>query len=221
MKRTVTPELLDTDDWATPAIDTALADLHRINRLFGGFSSMTAILERVARRAGLRRLSFLDVAGGSGEVAEQARDRLRRRGIELEAVVSDRAPSHLRSRLPAVAGDARALPFRNEAFDVVGCNLFAHHLNPEEIRVFAAEALRVSRVAVVINDLRRSALHLLLVYAGLPLFRSPMTHQDAPASVRAAFTMEEMCAILRGTPAARIETSTHYLYRMGVIAWKR
>ncbi|HYX68374.1 MAG TPA: hypothetical protein VE825_04525, partial [Terriglobales bacterium] len=74
MKRTVTPELLDTDDWATPAIDTALADLHRINRLFGGFSSMTAILERVARRAGLRRLSFLDVAGGSGEVAEQARD---------------------------------------------------------------------------------------------------------------------------------------------------
>lgn len=221
MKRTVTPELLDADDWAAPAIDTALGDLRRINSWFGGFSSMTAILERVARRAGLTRLSFLDVAGGSGEVAAEARERLRRRGIELDAVVSDRAPSHLRTRLPGVAGDARALPFRDQAFDVVGSNLFAHHLDPEEIRTFAEESLRVARVAVVVNDLRRSAFHLALVYAGLPLFRSPMTHQDAPASVRAAFTIDEMCAILRGTSAARLETSTHYLYRMGVIAWKQ
>ena len=74
---------------------------------------------------------------------------------------------------------------------------------------------------MVINDLRRSPLHLLLVYAGLPLFRSPITHNDAPASVRAAYTMDEMLQILEGLPAARIETSTHYLYRMGVIAWKR
>lgn len=221
MKRTITPELLDLDDWAAPAIDTALADLRRINRLFGGFSSMTTILERVARSAGLRRLSFLDVAGGSGEVAAEACERLRHRGIELEAVVMDRAPSHLRPRLPGVAGDACALPFRDGAFDVVGSNLFVHHLDPEAIRVFAQEALRVSRLALVVNDLRRSALHLALVYAGLPLFRSPMTHQDAPASVRAAFTIDEMCAILRGTSAARLETSTHYLYRMGVIAWKR
>ena len=221
MKRTVTPELLDLDDWAAPAIETALADLHRINRWFGGFSSMTAILERIARRAGLRRISFLDVAGGSGEVAEQARERLRRRGIELEAVVSDRAPSHLRTRLPSVAGDAVALPFRDGAFDVVGSNLFVHHLAPEQIRAFAREALRVSRLAFVVNDLRRSPLHLALVYAGLPLFRSHMTHQDAPASVRAAFTLEEMCDILKDAPAARLETSTHYLYRMGVIAWKQ
>lgn len=221
MKRTVTPELLDLDDWAAPAIDTALGDLRRINRWFGGVSSMSEILARVASRAGLRRLSFLDVAGGSGEVAEGARERLHRRGIELEAVILDRAPSHLRSRLPGLAGDAVALPFRDGAFDVVGSNLFVHHLDPAQARTFAQEALRVSRVAMVINDLRRSRLHLLLVHAGLPLFRSPMTHQDAPASVRAAYTIEEMLQILEGLPAAGIETSTHYLYRMGLIAWKR
>ena len=97
MKRTVTPELLDTDDWAAPSVDTALADLLRITRYFGGISSMTAILERVARAAGLRRLSFLDVAGASGDVARRAGERLRRRGIELQPVIMDRAPSHLRS----------------------------------------------------------------------------------------------------------------------------
>lgn len=221
MKRTVTPELLDLDDWAAPAIDTALRDLRRINRWFGGISSMTAILSRVAGAAGVRRLSVLDVAGGTGAVMCGARDRLRRRGIELEAVIMDRAPSHLRPGLPGLAGNALALPFRDGSFDVVASNLFVHHLAPEQVRTFAQEALRVSRLALVINDLRRSLLHLLLVYAGFPLFRSRITHQDAPASVRAAYTVEEMQAMLHPVPAGRIETTRHYLYRMGVIAWKR
>jgi ubiquinone/menaquinone biosynthesis C-methylase UbiE len=221
MKRTVTPELLDLDDWAAPAIATALRDLRRINRWFGGISSMTAILARVAAAAGIRRLSVLDVAGSTGEVMAGVGERLRRRGIELEAVIMDRAPSHLRPGLTGLAGDALALPFRDGSFDVVASNLFVHHLAPEQVRAFAQEALRVSRFALVIDDLRRSLLHLLLVYAGLPLFRSRLTHQDAPASVRAAYTVEEMRAMLHPAAAERIETTRHYLYRMGVIAWKR
>ena len=221
MKRMVTPELLDLDEWAAPAIEGALGDLRRINRWFGGISSMTTILERVAGTAGVRRLSVLDVAGATGEVMRGVGERLARRGIELRATIMDRAASHLRPGLPGLAGDALALPFRNGAFDVVASNLFVHHLSPEQLRIFAREALRVSRLALVINDLRRSALHLGLVYAGMPLFRSRMTRNDAPASVRAAFTLEEMRDLLAEIPAARISSSRHYLYRMGVIAWKQ
>ena len=82
------------------------------------------------------------------------------------------------------------------------------------------EALRVCRSAVLINDLVRGALHLSLVYAGLPLYRSRLTRHDAPASVRQAYTPEEMRGLLAKTNAARVEVHRHYLFRMGVIAWK-
>jgi len=62
--------------------------------------------------------------------------------------------------------------------------------------------------------------HLALVYLGLPLFRSRITWHDAPASVRRAYTREEMQSMLADLPAKRIETTTHYFYRMGILLWK-
>jgi SAM-dependent methyltransferase len=112
------------------------------------------------------------------------------------------------------------LPFRDNAFDVVSCSLFAHHFDPEPLLRIMGEALRVSRRAVIINDLIRSRLHLLLVYLGLPLFRSRITWHDAPTSVRAAYTIPEMRSSLAGLPSQRTTISTHLLFRMGVILWK-
>ncbi|HMK23330.1 MAG TPA: hypothetical protein VK466_13430, partial [Terriglobales bacterium] len=63
-------------------------------------------------------------------------------------------------------------------------------------------------------------IHLGLVYAGMPLYRSRLTHHDAVASVRQAYTLEEILALLRRTGAARIEVKRYYLFRMGVIVWK-
>ncbi len=129
--------------------------------------------------------------------------------------------THLpRNGATSVAGDALKLPFRDGAFDVVSCSLFAHHLEPDELCMFAVEAMRICRRAVLINDLIRSRLHLWLVYAGLPLFRSRITWHDAPASVRRAYTPEELRQILRKVPAEEITISKHFLYRMGVLMWK-
>ena len=66
----------------------------------------------------------------------------------------------------------------------------------------------------------RNPFHLALVYAGMPLYNSRITRHDAPASVRQSYTPDEMKAMLRKTPAACVEIARHYLYRMGVIAWK-
>lgn len=220
MRRVVTPELLDAEGWTAPQLGTALADLDRINRWFGGISTMAWMLERVANRSGARELSMLDVGGAGGDLARDAAGRLRHKGIRLDVAVADRAPSHLDPTLPGVATDATALPFRDGSFDVVGCSLLAHHLGPEQVQRFAREALRVCRLAVLINDLRRSPVHLALVYAGFPLFRSHLTRNDGPASVRAAYTPEEIRELLSGLPA-EVEITNHYLYRMAVMAWKR
>ena len=86
--------------------------------------------------------------------------------------------------------------------------------------MLVTEALRVCGGAVMINDLIRSRMHLALVYLGLPLFRSRITWHDAPASVRRAYTRDEMKSMLAEVPAKRLEITRHYFYRMGVLLWK-
>ncbi|MBV8476594.1 MAG: methyltransferase domain-containing protein, partial [Acidobacteria bacterium] len=157
---------------------------------------------------------------GSGEVQKMVQKKLQASSIELAISLLDRSWSHLNNSARAVVGDALRLPFASESFDLVSSTLFVHHLMPEAVRGFVTEALRVCRTAVVINDVIRSPLHLALVYAGLPLFRSRITWHDAPASVRQAYTVEEIRELLAGTAAARIEVDQLYLFRMALIAWK-
>ena len=220
MRRKVIPELLDTDAGTPAEVAGSLADLRFFNRFFGGSATMTALLAKVAAHTKKRQLSFLDVAGASGDVARAAQQALAGIGIELKPVLLDRSPSHLANGFPGIAGDAFRLPFADSSIDCVGCSLFAHHLEPSEIVRFVNEALRVARHAVVINDLRRHPAHLALVYVGMPLYRSRLTRHDAPASVRRAHTVQEMTNYLHLTAAVKVEISSHYLFRLAAIAWK-
>jgi len=220
MRRTVIPELLDSDAGTPAEIAASLGDLRRINRWFGGAGTMCDLARRVAVRTGARDLTLLDVAGASGDIVAEIARRLRPHGIRLRFVLLDRAASHMQHR-PAVVADATRLPFADNSFDLVGSSLFTHHLEPAQFVEFIHESLRVCRWAALVNDLRRSPLHLALVYAGYPLYRSRLTRHDGPASVRRAYTVEEVRQLLQQTPAAEVEIENHYLYRMGGIAWKR
>jgi ubiquinone/menaquinone biosynthesis C-methylase UbiE len=220
MKRVATRELLDTDSGTPAEVAGSLSDLNRINHWFGGIASTEEMVARVARETNATSLSLLEVAAGSGYVSENVRQRLDKRGLRLDVTLLDRVPSHLSNGNQTVAGDALALPFRDESFDLVGCNLFAHHLSPRQLVEFVDDALRVCRIALLIDDIVRHPVHLSLVYAALPLFRSRLTWHDAPASVRQAYKPQEFQALLAQTKAARVEIHRHFLFRIGVTAWK-
>ncbi len=219
MKRRPSLELLDTDAGTPAEIAGTIRDLQMFNDWFGGVRTSEALLRRAVAGSTARNCSLLEVAGGNGYVPETVRRRLRPE-LDLQVTVLDRSRRHLNGNSSSVAGDALKLPFSDNSFDVVSCNLFLHHLGPDEVRTFAGEALRVSRVALLINDLVRNPLHLALAYAGFPLYRSRITRNDAPASVRQAYTPAELRELLN--PLVRqLDISHHYLYRMGIIAWKR
>ena len=222
MKRVVVPELLDTDAGTPREVEGSIADLRMFNRAFGGIRAMSRLLQRVAEQRGLKELSWVDVAGSEGYVALLTSQQLARSGTTVHPVVLDRAPTHMNGQVPGVCGDALALPFADNSFDAVGCSLFAHHLEPEELVRFAGEGLRVARRAFLIHDLVRHPAHLALSYLGFPLYRSRITRHDAPASVRRAYTEDEIRGILaRAVPNASIEIHRFYLFRMGVIVWKQ
>ena len=225
MKRVAIPELLDTDQGSPEEVAGSLADLRWLKRYFGGLSTTTKLLFHVATITGLKQMSFLDVAGASGDVALAAQAHLKGRGLDLELAVLDRSAAHLpssqvRNGTAAVVGDALNIPFDDASFDVVGSALFLHHLEPEQIVQFTNEALRVCRHAVIVNDLRRDPIHLATAYAGRIAYHSRITRNDAPASVRNAYTPEEMREILRQTDSGRVEFSRHYFFRMGIVMWK-
>jgi hypothetical protein len=221
MQRVVTQEILDSPDCPPSEVEKSLRDLSRINRWFGGIATTRKMIERVAAVTGKKHFTVLEVAAGHGEVPRLAAKQLARKGITLSVTYLDRAHSHLLPGNRSVVSDALALPFPDNAFDLVSSSLFAHHLEPPELARFAVEALRVSRCAVLINDLIRHPLHLALVHAGFPLMRSYVSRVDGVASVRGAYLPEEMRQILTSqNPGTRIEISGHYLFRMGVIAWK-
>jgi 2-polyprenyl-3-methyl-5-hydroxy-6-metoxy-1,4-benzoquinol methylase len=221
MRRVVVPEMLDADAGTEREIRDSLDDLQRINTLFGGVSSTTGMIRKVARESGSRSLSLLEVASGAGFVPQMAKRRLVNDGFALEVSLLDRARSHLPANgIPTYEGDALALPFPDNSFDLISCGLFLHHLDPAQVLAFARESLRVAKRAVLISDLIRSRVHLALTHIGLSLFRSPITWHDAPASIRAAYTRSEVRAMLAGCGARKVEINSHYLYRMGVILWK-
>jgi hypothetical protein len=220
MKRIPTAELLDSDAGTPEEIASSLADLRLINHRFGGAATTRALVVEVAYETGLKKLSLLEVAAGSGDVPRQARQDLQPLGITLDVTLLDRCASHVGNGGRSIVGDALALPFQDNSFDLLSCGLFLHHLSPDQVVVFVNEALRVSRRALLINDLIRHPLHLALIYAGSPLYRSRLTRHDAPASVRQAYTIDEMRGLLRQTSASRVDISRHYLFRMGVVAWK-
>ncbi len=233
MKRRVSNELLDSDSGTEAEISHALIDLRHINSWFGGVSTSRAMIEDMTRwckNSPPLTLSMLEVAAGSGYVSRRVKEQVRSKGIQLEITLLDRASSHLGSQpnngttthlRRNVVGDALALPFADNSFDLVGCNLFLHHLDDAQIVQFVNESLRCCRIAVLINDLVRSPLHLAMVYASLPLYRSRITRNDAPASVKQAYTPDEVTRLLRQTAAAKVDVRRYFLYRMGIVAWKR
>src|SRR5579872_1053959 len=191
MQRVVTPELLDSDAGSTAEVTASLVDLRDFNRLLGGVSLTSVLLQRVACAKKLSTLSVLDVAGGEGYLLARVIARLAKKEIAVTGTLLDRAHTHMQPEahaLYAVRGDALSLPCQNGAFDVVTCNLFVHHLEPDQAQQFFREAARVARHAVVINDLERHWIHWRLAQLGGLIYRSRITRNDAPASVRAAYT---------------------------------
>ena len=222
MERRPTRELLDSDSGTPKEVADSLLDLRWLNRWFGGVNTSRSLINEIARRTRRNSFSLLEVASGEGFIPNRLRDEFQASGISINYTLMDRVVSHLpkNGSAPKVVADAFHLPFQDAAFDLVTSSLFVHHLAPQDVVIFVREALRVCRVGVLVNDLVRDPVHLALAHAGKPLYRSRITRNDAPASVRQAYTVEEMRDFLENAGSRAVQTRTHFLYRMGAIAWK-
>jgi hypothetical protein len=207
MQRINRTELMD---WASDPTELAgdLYNLERINRFLGGRSLVRRQLDRVLARGKVAGpLRLLDVATGGADLPRDVALRFRKRGLRATILAIDFNPVTLacareRSRafpeMRFVRCDARRLPLRAASVDVALCSLLLHHFDEEDAVRVLREMARVTRRALIVNDLRRSPTAFVLIWLITRFVRSRMTRYDGPLSVRRAFTPAE----LRGLAAA-------------------
>lgn len=228
MERIQKQELLDIDDGSPEDVASSLRSLRWINCFFGGNRMHQRMLQKVCATIAPRKLEILEVASGHATVLQSAAKKLQRQNIQLRLLLLDRSDQHLPTpadwdqSLPEptlIHGNALKIPLPDQSVDIVSCCLFLHHLEEPEAQAFLREALRVSRVAVLINDLERGRIHYCLSRIAALVDPSRFNRHDGPASVHKSYTRAELCNLLQAT-GCRYTVQRGYLYRMGGIAWR-
>jgi ubiquinone/menaquinone biosynthesis C-methylase UbiE len=228
MERVETQEMLDSDGWSEEEVACALGAIRQVNLRYGGDRMHKRLFRRVAARSELNKLDILEVASARGEVVQSAALMLMDQGLAVKISVLDRSGLHLphtgdwNPRLPAptlLVGDALAIPLEDRSVDVVSCCLFLHHLSEDHAHAFLKEALRVSRVAVLVNDLERTRTNYLLSRLQTLIDPSELSRHDGPASVRQAYTFAELTTMLKATGRG-FELQRGFLFRLGAILWR-
>ncbi len=226
MLRVPSQEWLD-DDLGTPGeIRQSFDDLWRINRWLGGVSGCLHLLDRYFARRGSRRARILDVGAGDSRLAGRLRAELARRNRSVEFVALDRRLSHLRNgnhssgKLSKIVADVSKLPFREKSFEVVICNLFLHHFSEGEAVQLLQRLAGVASEAVLINDLERHPLPYVFIRLAWPFARSRLTRHDGAASVRQAYTKDELETLASRAGFKEFEVERLPAFRLGLALWK-
>ncbi len=178
------------------AITQSLSRLWSMHRVFGGRRAAVAAIES-AVDPDTGSLSLLDVGTGLADIPAEIGRRFARRGIRITTIGLDDAADLLgeaRHRLThAVCGSVRALPFRDDTFDIVLCSQLLHHFADDDVAAVIAELDRVARARVIIADLRRSWIAAAGFWlASFPLRFHRVTRHDGVVSVFRGFTAPEL-----------------------------
>ena len=80
--------------------------------------------------------------------------------------------------------------------------------------------MAVSKLAVLVNDLERHFVPYLFIRIARMFTRSRLTPHDAPASVRQAYTREELVDLTAAAGFADFEVRRLLPFRLGLTLWK-
>jgi 2-polyprenyl-3-methyl-5-hydroxy-6-metoxy-1,4-benzoquinol methylase len=226
------PELMDQPSLDREAHYRALDGLRTTNSVSGTSRVIwRGILDAKILPQDGRPLRILDVAAGGGDVIIGVAKLAARNGIAIETHGCDINPAAVdyAQRAADRAGISGAKFFQLNAlvdrlpddYDVVMCTLFLHHLTDEDARQLLRRMAPAARRCVLVDDLRRNRLGYFFAWAGARLLtRSHIVHTDGPLSVRAAFTIAEMCQLAHAAGLTGVQFRCHWPERF-LMSWRK
>ncbi|MEO6376771.1 MAG: methyltransferase domain-containing protein [Caulobacteraceae bacterium] len=228
-RRTLTPELMDTEACDFATFRACLVDLAVVNRLTLAYRPTVDFFDRLARAGKLpagRPTRVLDVGAGYGDMLRVLDRWAQRRGVQLEMVGADLNPFSARAANEVTAAGrpirwitADALSLPGDPPDVVISSLFAHHLDDDQLVSFLAWSERAARVGWFVNDLHRHAFpfHGFGLLARLMRWHRFVIH-DGPVSIARAFEAGDWRDLLReaGLPKGAAKVVWRFPFRLCV-----
>lgn len=224
------PELMDDPDLEEEEHLAALEGLSRLNRLSRSARLFWRPLAGLAQRLGHRTLRVLDVASGAGDIPLTLWRRARRSGLELEIHGVDFSPRAVEWARRNAWQAGAPLQFHTlnvledefpSSYDALISSLFLHHLSDGQVVTVLHKMAQAARHLVLIHDLRRSPDAVWLAWGASRLFtRSHVVAVDAPRSVRAAFTREELEALANAAGLLGAAVTRRWPYRL-LLSWER
>jgi ubiquinone/menaquinone biosynthesis C-methylase UbiE len=227
--RVVQKELIDS--YNQPASDflESFRDIEKVNRYLGGTS---LVIRRFAELLGSRTepSDVLDVCTGSADIPRAvtrwgAERTLSFQFVGLDAndkvlyIAAEESAGTPNMRL--VEGDALNLPFADDSFDYVFCSLSLHHFDDPDAVLLMQEMMRVSRLGILVNDLRRGYLPAALIWlVTRVLGMNRLTRHDAPLSVMRSRTMSEYRDLVSQTGLGAAKVYKHAFWRAAIVARK-
>jgi len=191
---------MDAPDVDPKELSRSLRFIRRVNAYLGYTRATLGHLDHFATRWKRgEQITLVDLATGSADIPRAILRWADHRGHNVRIVAVDNHPATLAEarsagrddRLAIVQADVLDLPFEAGSFDYALSHMFVHHLDDADVvRVFQSMN-RLSRRGVVVADLLRSRRALL--WATLfTSFSNPIVRHDARASVRQAFSLNEV-----------------------------
>ena len=224
-------ELLDHSGHDPAELATNFRDIQRVNQLLGGTSTVLRHLPRLVEAVPADRpLTVLDLATGSADIPLAISRWAERRERSIAIVASDadepildlaRKQVGTRPEISIERYDARAVPLPDNQFEIVLCSLSLHHFPPDDAVRVLREMDRLARTGFIVNDLWRGRLGYGAAWAASRLTtRNRLTRNDAPLSVKRAYTPQELQSLLDRAGIPGVTISTHPWFRMAAVRIK-
>ena len=228
LPRSEEPELMDQPTLDQIELAGNLRDIRRVNQLLGGTSVVLGHLPQFMDTIpDTKPVTLLDLATGSADIPVAVSRWAKGRGISMTIIASDCSAQMLELAREQIADhrditlaryDARAVPLPDKSVDIVLCSLSLHHFPPVDAMRVLREMNRLARRGFILNDLRRSRLGYFAAWLAARLTtRNRLTRNDAPLSVRRAYTPQELEELLTRAGIHDATISTHLWFRMAAV----
>jgi ubiquinone/menaquinone biosynthesis C-methylase UbiE len=228
MPRSEELELLDGGGREPAELAENFRDIRRVNSLLGGTATILRLLPDLLAITPLDRpVTMLDLGSGCADIPLAIARWAEHRGIPVDIVASDAADDVLalaqeeigsRGDISLARYDARAVPLPDDSFDIVLCSMTLHHFPPDDAMQILREMDRLARSGFILNDLRRSRLGYVAAWVAARITtRNRLTRNDAPLSVRRAYTPRELSDLLQDAGIEHATVITRPWFRMAAL----
>ena len=224
-ERALLPERMDVESLDPASARRILHALEQVNAWLGGVHATLSELRLFSRRwEPGQTIRFIDWGTGSADIPRAIvrwcrRNRFRAEvlGVDRNAAIIDYAREACASypEIQLRCGNVEDLPDPPEKFDYALSSLCLHHLSNKQVIGLLRRSDRITRRGMIMNDLKRSARAWAWIW-GLTriLGAHSIVKNDAPLSVRNAFTQKELDSLAGQAGLSYLKVHTHFGYRL-------